>query len=80
MQSEINSSSPEALQAVKQLASYLKVSSSTSECLEQIGAWLADPAYANNPTVLLMAGMIYALEENYVEALRACHSGLSLEM
>jgi len=29
---------------------------------------------------LLVAGMIYANEGNYVEALKSCHTGLNLEM
>ena len=42
--------------------------------------WLADSACNRNPTVLLVAGTIHAHEGNYVEALKACHSGLSLEL
>jgi hypothetical protein len=30
--------------------------------------------------VLLIAGLLFALEENYVDALKACHTGGSLEM
>lgn len=80
VQSEITESSPEPLQAVKQLAVYLKDESQRQDTLEQISSWLADPSYANNSTVLTIIGLIYALEGNYVEALRACHSGTSLEM
>lgn len=46
----------------------------------QAAGWRADPLAASNPTVLLIAGLLYALEEDYVEALRACHTGGSLEM
>jgi coatomer protein complex subunit epsilon len=42
--------------------------------------WLADPACNRNATVLLICGMIYASEENYVEALKCCHTGTTLEM
>ena len=42
--------------------------------------WVADPSCAGNATTLTVAGIIYANEGNDVEALKACHSGLSLEM
>lgn len=76
--SEINSSSPAALQAVRALALYAK--QQREAAMEQVASWMSDPACASNPTVLLIAGLLYALEENYVEALRACHTGGSLEM
>lgn len=41
---------------------------------------MADPICNTNPHVLLVAGLIYASEGNYVEALKACHSGQNLEM
>lgn len=50
------------------------------DVLATISEWLADSACNRNPTVLLIAGMIYAYEGNYVEALKTCHTGLSLEM
>ena len=78
MLSEISAASPVALQAVKALALYMK--SQKAAALEQAAAWLTDPACTSNPTVLLVAGLLYALEENYVEALRTCHTGGSLEM
>jgi coatomer protein complex subunit epsilon len=42
--------------------------------------WLADTACNRNSTVLLVCGTIYAMEENYVEALKCCHTGTTLEM
>ena len=48
--------------------------------LSTIQDWAQEPAYKNNATVLLVIGLIYAAEDNYVEALRACHSGISLEL
>jgi coatomer protein complex subunit epsilon len=45
-----------------------------------VAALVADPICNNNPHVLLVAGLVYAAEGNWVEALKACHSGLSLEM
>lgn len=48
--------------------------------LEQVGQWVADPICNTNQHVLLVAGLVFAREGNYVEALKACHSGQSLEM
>lgn len=76
--SEISAASPAALQAVRALAQYSKAQHAAA--LDAVAGWLADPAAASNPTVLLIAGLLYALEENYVEALRACHTGGSMEM
>lgn len=76
--SEISGASPMSLQAVKALALYMK--DQREAALEAAASWLTDPAAASNSTVLLVAGMLYALEENYVEALKACHTGGSLEM
>ena len=45
-----------------------------------VAEWVADPACAGNAMTLLVAGVIYANEGNYVEALKACHTGLNLEM
>jgi hypothetical protein len=50
------------------------------EVLEILGSWVADPACAGNAMTLTVAGIIYTNEGNYVEALKACHTGLSLEM
>ena len=48
--------------------------------LSTIQDWAQEPSYRNNATVLLVIGLIYAAEDNYVEALRACHTGVSLEL
>lgn len=45
-----------------------------------LASWVADPACAGNATTLTIAGIIYTNEEDCVEALKACHTGLSLEM
>ncbi|PSC75635.1 coatomer subunit epsilon-1-like [Micractinium conductrix] len=76
--SEVGPSSPAALQAVRALALHAK--GQRAEALDAVAGWLSDPACASNPSVLLVAGLLYALEENYVEALRVCHTGGSLEM
>jgi hypothetical protein len=48
--------------------------------LTTVGEWLADVTSNRNPTVVLIAALLYTYEENYVEALKACRSNLSLEM
>ena len=48
--------------------------------LETLASWVADPACTGNAMTLTIAGIIYTNEGNYVEALKACHTGLSLEM
>ena len=78
--SEIGASSPMALQAVKELALYLKDGAQREAVLGRVGEWLTDMSCTGNATVLLVAGLVYLLEENYVEALKCCHSGQSLEM
>lgn len=78
--SEIHDSSPMALQAVKLLAQYLANKLPKEDLLQSLTDWLADSACNRNPTVCLVAGMIYAHEGNYVEALKCCHPGYSLEM
>jgi coatomer subunit epsilon len=50
------------------------------EVLATIKDWLADPAVAHNASVLLVAGIIYTNEGDYVEALKALHGGELLEM
>lgn len=50
------------------------------EVLSTLAEWVADPACSGNATALTVAGIIYANEGNDVEALKACHSGMSLEM
>lgn len=50
------------------------------QVVSTLAEWLSDPVTSNNATTLLVAGIVYVNEENYVEALKACHTGLSLEM
>ena len=78
---EIPADAPLGLLAVRALAAYLKSpASQREEALEQAAAWAEDPAAASNPTAALVAGMLFALEGNLEAALKACHSGLTLEM
>ena len=48
--------------------------------LSTVQDWAQETSYRSNATVLLVIGLIYAAEDNYVEALRACHTGISLEL
>lgn len=50
------------------------------EVLTTLSEWLADAACNRNPTLLLMAGTIYACEDMNEDALKACNSVLTLEM
>ena len=77
---EVSDTSSQALQAVKLLAQYSGAKTVKETTLSTLSEWLSDPASSNSATVLLVAGIIYANEGNYVEALKACHTGLSLEM
>lgn len=78
--SEIRESSATALQAVKLLAKYLSGKQSKDSIIGTFNELLADTACNRNPTVLLIAGIVHMHEENYAEALKICHVGLSLEM
>ena len=42
-------------------------------------SWLSDSSTARNVTTLLIAGSIYASEDDLSSGLKACHSGASLE-
>lgn len=77
---EINSSAPTALQAVKLLALYLSGSQEKSAVLETLQQWLGDSTIASNPTLLLIAGTIYANEQDYNTALKLTHGGGTLEL
>lgn len=79
--SEIADDAPLALRAVRTLATYLKSpATEVAAALAQADAWAEDPSVAGNAHVLLIAGLLYALEGNNEAALRVCHAGLSLEM
>lgn len=47
--------------------------------LATISDWMSDTASSVNQTVSLVAGLIYVNEENYIDALKTCHQGRSLE-
>eukprot|EP00891_Asterochloris_glomerata_P000756 jgi/Astpho2/756/Aster-00617 len=77
---EVSGNSPMALQAVKLLAEFQGRKLSTDTVLHTLDAWTEEPAYRSNAMMHLVTGIIHAAQDNYVEALRACHPGLSLEL
>jgi len=50
------------------------------EVFSTLQTWQEDRSTAGNAEVLLIIAIIYANEGNYVEALKACHAGQSLEL
>lgn len=77
---EIDDSAPTSLQAVKLLALYLASGESKEGPLSSLKEWLSDAAIASNPTLQLVAGTIYAHEEDYNEALKYTHGGQTLDL
>lgn len=78
--SEIGDASALGLVAVKLFAKYLKDKSQKDSILATLREWMSDPVSNSNPYVCIMAGTIFSREEDYVEALKACHTGTTLEM
>jgi coatomer protein complex subunit epsilon len=78
--SEVTPSSSQALQAVKLLAQYASSKLQKEEVFSTLQTWQEDRSLAGNAEVLLIIALIYANEGNYVEALKACHAGQSLEL
>ena len=56
------------------------MSTAQDEILNTLTDWVADPTCQGNAMTLTVAGIVFANEEKFVEALKACHTGLSLEM
>ena len=48
--------------------------------LSTLQDWVGDPSSSSNATLLWVAGMVYSNEGKLAEALKACHTGLSLEL
>ncbi|GMN58831.1 hypothetical protein TIFTF001_027930 [Ficus carica] len=77
---EIDSSAATPLQAVKLLALYLSSPDSKESTISSLKEWLADPAIGNNPTLRLIAGIIFMHEQDYNEALKHTNSGGTMEL
>jgi hypothetical protein len=50
------------------------------KALSGLSEWLSDTAVSSNPTLLLIAGMIYTHEQNYNDALKYTHVGGTLDL
>ena len=79
---EITDDKPMDLLAVRLLATYKQGFSTAGYrevALQMLNALMEDSSANTNPTLQLMAGYIYAYEQDYDKALRAVHNGYSLE-
>jgi coatomer protein complex subunit epsilon len=65
---------------VKLLALYQSGDENKEQALASLTDWLSDSAIASNPMLLLVAGIIYAHEQNYNEALKHTHVGGTLDL
>lgn len=48
--------------------------------IDSLQEWLGDAAIGSNPTLRLIAGIIYIHEKDYSEALKHTHSGGTMEL
>ena len=73
---------PAALRAVKLLALYEtnEDEKARQSAMEAIGEMLADEHASGDATTRLVGATLLAREGNYVEAMRLCHGGSSLEL
>ena len=58
-----------AMEAVKALAVFETNPSKSDVCIEKVESWLGDEMTANNPTLRLIAGIMYTKLGKYTEAL-----------
>ena len=58
-----------AMEAVKALAMFETNPSKCDVCIEKVESWLGDEMTANNPTLRLIAGLMYTKAGKYSEAL-----------
>ena len=80
--SEVKETAPVSLQAVKLLATYTSggANAATSEtAVLTLNEWLADPAHANNPSLKLVAAIVFMGEDHLKDALKAVRQGATLE-
>jgi len=76
---EVGDSAPVPLQAVKLLANYLSSDNNKDISLVTLKQWMSDGVAAGNPTLQLIAGIIYFHEQNFEEAMKCLHQSNSLE-
>eukprot|EP00898_Chlorokybus_atmophyticus_P004384 jgi/Chlat1/4947/Chrsp32S04941 len=72
---EIASNAPTSLQAVKLLAQYFASEQNKDMVLSTLQQWLSDPSYSLSGPLLLVAGVIYSNEQDYVNALKCLFTG-----
>ena len=77
---EITDESPTALRAVKLLATYKSRPHEREQCVATCQEWLSDEALAAKANVQLISALVFAAEDNLVEAMKCCHTSLSLEL
>ena len=77
---EIPEDGPTALRAIRLLATYKSRAHEREQCVATVYEWLADAGLAANATVQLVAALIFAEEDNAIEAMKCCHTSLSLEL
>ncbi|XP_010275973.1 PREDICTED: coatomer subunit epsilon-1-like [Nelumbo nucifera] len=77
---EIGSSAPTPLQVVKLLALYLSGSENKENTILRLQELLKDAAIGSNPTLRLIAGIIYMHEQDYNEALKHTNAGGTMEL
>ncbi|CAM8916947.1 unnamed protein product [Rhodiola kirilowii] len=77
---EIDLSAPTPLQAVKLLALYLSSPDNKETAISSLKELLEDAAIGNNPTLRLVAGIIFLHEQDYNEALKHTNPGGTMEL
>lgn len=71
-----------SIKAIQVFTNYKMSDSSEKkrESIEQIEQWLDDPSRSSNPTLQVLASIIYSEEGNFSSALKAVHNASNLEM
>ncbi|EKX51290.1 coatomer subunit epsilon [Guillardia theta CCMP2712] len=80
VESEIGDDAPTALQAVKLLSTYLSKPDAKDIVLMTLLEWLSDSQTLNNPTLQLVAGIIYLDLGELEQAAKVLHSATTLEI
>ncbi|KAK7016429.1 hypothetical protein SK128_021086 [Halocaridina rubra] len=79
VQSEIKSSGPPPLQALKLLANYLQSTSGRASVVNELESQLSGSVDLTNTALLVVAATIYCHEDNYEAALRVLNQSDALE-
>jgi len=77
--SGIQDDAPTAVLAVRLLAQYDAVPDLRGQVVEEIKSWLEDDACKSIIMVQTVAGLLFSKEQDWGEALKACHGARSLE-